>query len=118
MAGQERPFADPGNARFDASVPLREDHATPGITLAGMVRRSLEPGLERHGAFRKAAGYAGAAIRHFADRAGLRARLCRFPLPGLRLAQGLSEARCIPRKDADAAFDQDLSAAAGVGCCG
>src|SRR5213079_3251585 len=57
----------------------------------GMVRRSLEPGLEGHGALRPAGGDAVAPARHLADRAYLRARLCRFPLCRLRLAQVLSE---------------------------
>ncbi len=55
-----------------------------------------------------------AAARHRADRAGLRARLCRFPLCRLRLAQGLSEARCLPPEDAGAAVDQGVGAATGV----
>ena len=47
--------------------------------------------------FEKQAGDAGAAAaRHRADRPRLRARLCRFPLCRLRLAQGLSEARRVP----------------------
>ena len=52
--------------------------------------------------------------RHLADRPRLRARLCRFPLRRLRLAQGLSEARCLPPEDAGAALGKDLGAAAGV----
>ncbi|GAA0002031.1 glutathione S-transferase family protein [Bradyrhizobium diazoefficiens] len=44
----------------------------------------------------------------------LRARLCRFPLRRLRLAQGLSEARRLPPEDAGAAFREDLGAASGV----
>ena len=47
-----------------------------------------------------------------ADRTHLRARLCRFPLCRLRLAQGLSETRRLPRKDADPAVGQDLGATA------
>ena len=61
--------------------------------------------------FEQPAGDAVAAARHRADRARLRARLCRFPLCRLRLAQGLSEARCLPREDAEAALGQDLAAA-------
>ena len=45
---------------------------------------------------------------------GLRARLCRLPLRRLRLAQGLSETRRLPRENAGAAVGQDLGAAAGV----
>src|SRR5712664_1782225 len=82
--------------------------------MAGMVRRSLEPGVEGHGAFREAAGNAGAAVRYRADRPYMRARLRRFPLRRLRLAQSLSEARCLPRKDAGAVFGENLAAAAGL----
>src|SRR5260370_40903657 len=79
--------------------------------MAGMVRRSLEPGVEGHGAFREAAGNAGAAVRYRADRPYMRARLRRFPLRRLRLAQSLSEARCPPRKDARAAVGENLGPA-------
>src|SRR3984893_2291181 len=82
--------------------------------MAGVVRRSLEPGMDRHGAFREAGGYAVAPARHLADRAGLRARLCRFPFCRLRMAQGLSEARRLPRKDAGPALGKNLGAAARV----
>ena len=51
---------------------------------------------------------------HRADRARLRARLCRLPLRRLRLAQGLSEARCVQQEDAGAAVGEDLGAAGGV----
>src|SRR5712672_3518391 len=44
----------------------------------------------------------------------MRARLRRFPLRRLRLAQSLSEARCLPRKDAGAVFGENLAAAAGL----
>ena len=54
------------------------------------------------------------AARHRADRPCLRARLCRFPLCRLRLAQGLSEARRLPPENAGAAVGEDLGAAAGV----
>ena len=54
MEGQERSFAAAGHARFDAAVPLREDGAAGAAALAGLGRRSLEPGLERHGALREA----------------------------------------------------------------
>src|SRR6266550_3413115 len=82
--------------------------------MAGMVRRSLEPGVEGHGALREAGGYAVAAVRYRADRPYLRARLRRFPLRRLRLAQSLSETRYLPRKDAGAAFGEGLAAAAGL----
>ena len=80
VEGQERSFAAAGHARFHAAVPLRENGAAAGVAVAGVVRRSLEPGLDRHGALRKAGGRAVAPARHRADRARLRARLCRFPL--------------------------------------
>ena len=64
--------------------------------------------------FEKQADDAVAPARHFADRACLRARLCRFPFCRLRLAQGLSEARRLPSEDAGAALREDLAAAAGV----
>src|SRR6476659_5338224 len=114
MEGQERSFAAARHARFDAAVPLRENGAAAGAALAGVGRRSLEPRMERDGALRTAGGHAVAAARHRADRADLRARLCRFPLCRLRLAQGLSEARCLPRKNAYPALGPDLAAAAGV----
>src|SRR5258706_8108726 len=79
-----------------------------------MARRSLESGMERHGAFREAARDAIAAFGHRADRADLRARLCRFPLCRLRLAQGLSEARRLSRKNAHPALGQGLAAVAGL----
>ena len=42
-----------------------EQHgAAAGLAVAGMVRRSLEPGLDRHGAFRQAGRRAVAAVRH------------------------------------------------------
>ena len=53
-------------------------------------------------------------VRHRADRACLRARLCRFPLCRLRLAQGLSKTRRVPSEDAGAAVGEGLGAAAGV----
>ena len=46
--------------------------------------------------FEKQADVLSRPLDIVADRAGLRARLCRFPLCRLRLAQGLSEARCLP----------------------
>ena len=64
--------------------------------------------------FEKQAGHAVAAVRHRADRPRLRARLCRFPLCRLRLAQGLSEARRLPSEDAGAAVGENLGPAAGV----
>ena len=54
------------------------------------------------------------AVQHRADRPCLRARLCRFPLCRLRLAQGLSEARRVPSEDAGAAVGENLGTAAGV----
>ena len=57
---------------------------------------------------------AGAAARHRADRPRLRARLRRFPLSRLRLAQGLSEARGLSRNHDEAAVDQGYRAAAGI----
>ena len=60
-----------------------------GAAMAGMVRRPLEPGVDRHGAVREQARHAVAAVRHRADRPRLRARLCRLPLCRLRLAQGV-----------------------------
>src|SRR5467141_4362158 len=114
MEGQERSFAAAGHARFDAAVPLRENGAAGAAALAGVGRRSLESRVERHGAFREADRDAVAAPRHRADRADLRARLCRFPLCRLWLAQGLSEARCLPRKNALPALGQGLGAAAGL----
>ena len=81
------------------------------LQVEGLGRRSLEPGLEWHGAFREPSGDAVAAIRHLADRARLRARLCRFPLCRLRLAEGLSETQRLPSEDAGAALGQDLGAA-------
>ena len=53
-------------------------------------------------------------VQHRADRPCLRARLCRFPLCRLRLAQGLSEARRFPSEDAGAAVGENLGTAAGV----
>ena len=52
--------------------------------------------------------------RHRADRARLRARLCRFPLRRLRLAQSLSQSRCVPREDAEPTFGQDFRTAASL----
>src|ERR1700737_5440953 len=98
MEDQERSFDAAGHARFDAAVPLRENGAAGAAAMAGVGRRSLESRMERHGAFREAGRYSVAAAGYRADRAGLRARLCRFSLCRLRLAQSLSEARCIPRK--------------------
>src|ERR1700722_20304548 len=95
-------------------VPLRENGAAAGAAMAGVDRRSLEAGLERHGALRETPRRAVAAVRYRPDRPRLRARLCRFPLSRLRLAQGLSEARCLPRKNADAAFGQGFGAAARI----
>ena len=46
--------------------------------------------------FEKQADMLSRSARHRADRAGLRARLCRFPLCRLRLAQGLSQSRRVP----------------------
>src|SRR6202035_4680631 len=114
MEGQERSFPAAGHAGFDAAVPLREDGAPGTVALAGLGRRPLEPRLERHGALRETGGHAGAAARYLPDRAHLRARLCRFPFCRLRLAQGLSEARCLPRENAGAAFRENLAAAAGL----
>src|SRR5882724_2191376 len=114
MEGQERSFNAAGHARFDAAVPLRADGAAAGAAMAGVVRRSLESGMERHGALREAGGHAVAPARYLADRARLRARLCRFPLCRLRLAQGLSQARCVPRENTGAAVGQGIAAAAGV----
>src|SRR5882724_2515983 len=115
MEGQERSFAAARHARFHAAVPLRESGAAAGAAMAGVVRRPLEPGLEGHGAFREAGGDAGtAAARHRTNRPCLRARLCRFPFRRLRLAQGLSKARCVPPKDAGAAVGKDFGAAAGI----
>ena len=54
LEDQDRPFAVAGRARFHAAVPLREDGAAGGAALAGLVRRSLEQGLDRHGALRAA----------------------------------------------------------------
>src|ERR1035437_11091366 len=99
MEGQERSFDAAGQARFDAAVPLREDGAAGAAAMAGLGRRSLESCMERHGALREAGGHAVASARYLADWAGLRARLCRFPLSRLRLAQGLSESRRLSRKD-------------------
>ena len=87
-----------GMLEFDAAVPLRENGAAGAAAMAGVGRRPLEPRLERHGAVREAGGHAVAAARYLADRAGLRARLCRFPLCRLRLAQGLSETRRLPSR--------------------
>ncbi len=61
LEGQERPLPAAGHARFDAAVPLREHGAAGAAALAGLGRRSLEPGLERHGAFREAGRDAVAA---------------------------------------------------------
>src|SRR4029079_11797126 len=82
--------------------------------MAGMVGRSLEPGVEGNGAFREAAGHAVAAARHLADRACLRAWVCRFALPPFGLAQGLSEAGCLPSENAGAAVGEGLGPARGV----
>src|SRR6185437_2539090 len=114
VESQERSFAAAGHARFDAAVPLRADGAAAGAAMAGLVRRSLEPGLARHGAVREASRHIGAATRHRPDRAGLRARLCRFPLCRLRLAQGLPEARRLPSEDAGTALGQGLATAGGI----
>ena len=62
--------------------------------------------------FEKQAEMLSRPARHLADRACLRARLCRFPLCRLRLAQGLSEARRLPSEDAGAAVGENLGAAA------
>ena len=43
-----------GHARCHAAVPLRGHGAPGGVALEGVVGRSLEPGLERHGAVRAA----------------------------------------------------------------
>ena len=102
--------ADQRHARFHAAVPLREDGATAGPAMAGVVGRPLEPGLDRHGALREHARRLERPVRHLADRPRLRARLCRLPLRRLRLAQGLSEARRLPPEDAGAALREDLGA--------
>src|SRR3954447_6206745 len=114
MEGQDRPFAVAGHARFHAALPLRENGTTRAEALAGMDRRSLGPGLERHGAVRQGYRHAGAAAGYRADRAGMRAWLRRLPVCGLRLAQGLSEPRCLPREDAEPAVDENFGAAAGL----
>jgi glutathione S-transferase len=57
-------------------------------------------------------------FRHRADRPGLRARLRRFPVCRLRLAQGLSKTGGVPRKDVGAAVGENLGAAAGVTIAG
>ena len=86
LEGQERSFAAAGHAGFDAAVPLRAHGAAEGTALAGLVRRSLEPGLERHGAFREPSGHAGAAVRHLADR---RSSACSaMPISALPIAAG------------------------------
>ena len=86
-----------------------------GAAMAGLVRRPLEPGLDRHGAISRSSPTCCRG-RSTSSQIGarLRARLCRFPLCRLRLAQGLSEARCLPSEDAGAAVGEDLGAAAGV----
>ena len=55
MEGQERPFAAAGHARFHAAVPLRGHGAAGAAAVEGVVRRSLEPGVDRHGAVREQA---------------------------------------------------------------
>src|SRR5439155_18663950 len=114
LEGKERSFPAAGHARFDAAVPLRRHGAARAVALAGMVRRPLEAGMGRHGAVREQARGAVRAVQHRADWPCLRARLCRFPLCRLRLAQGLSEARRLPSEDAGAAVGENLGAAAGV----
>src|SRR5215208_3256057 len=114
MEGEERPFAAAGHARFHAAVPLRSHGAAGAAAVAGVVRRSLEPGVGRHGALREQARNIVRAVQHRADRPYLRARLCGFPLRRLRLAQGLSEARRVPSEDAGAAVGENLGPPAGV----
>ena len=53
LESEDRSFAVAGHARFDAAVPLREDGAAAGAAVAGLGRRPLEQGLERHGAVRE-----------------------------------------------------------------
>ena len=86
MEGQDRSFAAAGHARFDAAVPLREDGAAAGPALAGVGRRPLEPGLERHGAVREPAGRAVAA-RSTSRRSGLFA-CSAMPTSALPIAAG------------------------------
>src|SRR6185295_6613538 len=103
-----------GYARFHAAVPLRGHGATGAAAVEGVVRRSLESCLDRYGAVREQARRVVRAVQYYADRPCLRARLCRFPLCRLRLAQGLSEARRFPSEDAGTAVGENLGTAAGV----
>ena len=54
LEGEERPFAVARHARFHAAVPLRGTGTAGADALESVVGRSLEQGLERHGAVRGA----------------------------------------------------------------
>jgi len=101
------------HARFRCCCAAMRGWSARRAAVAGVVRRSLEPGVERHGAVEKQADMLSRPL----DISQI-ALVCvlgyAVPVFRLRLAQGLSEARCVPRKNADAALGQDLAAAAGV----
>ena len=89
--------------------------AAGGAALEGVVATitGTGPGAAWRGS-RSSDDVLNGPLDHRADRPRLRARLCRFPLRRLRLAQGLSEARRVPPEDAGAAVGEDLGAAGGV----
>jgi len=103
-----------GHARFDAAVRYEKMVRPQGLQWQAW---SDDHGTGRGRAWRifeKAAGNAGAGRSISRRSPYMRARLRRFPLRRLRLAQSLSEARCFHEKMLARSSVKNLAAAAGL----